>query len=67
MTKSRIIVISLVLTVMILAVYWPVQNHAFLNFDDQIYVTDNLRVQSGLSWDNAIWAFRSLDAGFCIQ
>lgn len=62
--SKNAIIAALILTLMILMVYWPLQHHAFLNFDDQVYVTDNLRVQSGLIWDNVIWAFRSLDAGF---
>jgi tetratricopeptide (TPR) repeat protein len=28
----------------------------FLNFDDDVYVTKNPRVASGLSWDNVRWA-----------
>lgn len=56
--------LSLLLVLGIVAVFWPVQNYEFLNYDDQIYVTGNLRVRSGLTWDNFLWAMRSLDAGF---
>ena len=64
MEKSKIAVAALILTAMILFVYWPVQYHEFLNFDDQVYVTGNLHVRGGMAWDNVQWAFGSLDAGF---
>jgi len=31
----------LFLVVFTLAVYWPVQNYGFVNFDDDLYVTEN--------------------------
>jgi len=36
---------------------WPVLDCDFVNYDDPIYVTDNHRVQQGLSLDNIRWAF----------
>ena len=44
----------------ILAVYGQVWNHAFLNFDDPTYVTDNVYVKDGLTARGLQWAF-SLD------
>jgi len=38
------------------AVYLPVKNHEFINFDDNLYVTDNPHVKQGLSWENLKWA-----------
>jgi tetratricopeptide (TPR) repeat protein len=32
-------------------------DYGFTNYDDPIYVTDNLQVQSGLTWDGVVWAF----------
>jgi hypothetical protein len=29
------------------AVYWQVKDHAFLNYDDDDYVTENRHVQAG--------------------
>lgn len=62
-TRIKTIILLFLIT-LTLTVYWPVQNYEFLNYDDQIYVTDNLRVRFGLSWDNLAWAFKSMDAGF---
>lgn len=39
------------------AIYWQVNGHAFLNFDDNGYVTENPRVLQGLSTDNILWSF----------
>jgi tetratricopeptide (TPR) repeat protein len=39
------------------AVYFPVRGHDFIYFDDPIYVTENARVNGGLSWASIIWAF----------
>jgi len=38
-------------------VYWPATSHNFVNYDDPYYVTSNVHVQTGLTWDNIRWAF----------
>src|ERR1039458_7118612 len=40
-----------------LAVYLPAVYHGFVEYDDQQYVTDNPRVQAGLTWNGLVWAF----------
>lgn len=45
----------------ILAVYTQVRGFQFFIFDDNVYVTDNTRVQNGLTLDNIRWAFFSLE------
>ena len=55
-TRAQFIV-SLFLVVSILVVYWQVTHHDFINYDDGLYVTDNFRVQNGVSLSNLIWAF----------
>jgi protein O-mannosyl-transferase len=44
------------LFVAVLAVYGQVRSHAFVSFDDPIYVTENPQVRGGLSWDGVVWA-----------
>lgn len=41
------------------AVYWNVQEHEFLNLDDDLYVTENAKVKAGLSEEGFLWAFRT--------
>jgi tetratricopeptide (TPR) repeat protein len=47
-----------------LLVYWPVLNAEFINFDDNVYIIDNLNIQRGLTLENVIWAFTNTSAGF---
>jgi tetratricopeptide (TPR) repeat protein len=46
-----------VLALATLAVFLPVARHGFVNYDDSDYVSENPRVQSGLKWENVVWAF----------
>ena len=48
-----------VLIAMILAVFWPVLNAQFVNYDDTDFVTTNPNVAGGLTGDNVAWAFTS--------
>jgi tetratricopeptide (TPR) repeat protein len=56
-TMSRPSLIALPLALVTLVVYLSVTQDAFLNFDDQVYVTENSAVQKGLTWDGIKWAF----------
>jgi protein O-mannosyl-transferase len=52
-------ILCIVLAVTTLAVFLPVVRHGYVNYDDSDYVTANTHVQSGLKWQNVIWAFKS--------
>jgi protein O-mannosyl-transferase len=57
-TNTRLVLlICLVLTGSVLAVYWPVTRHSFINYDDSQYVIENTHVTTGLTWENIKWAF----------
>jgi tetratricopeptide (TPR) repeat protein len=45
------------LAVAIIAAYWQVGSHEFINFDDLYYVS-NLHVIQGLTWGGFAWALR---------
>src|ERR1035437_3241100 len=55
--------LGLLLAIATVALYYPVHGHPFVNYDDSLYVTDNLQVQSGLNWDTVAWAFTTFDVG----
>lgn len=55
--KRRTLLVCLLLVIAILAVYWQVKNHQFINFDDTIYVTNNSFVKSGLTQKSVAWSF----------
>lgn len=51
------------MAVVTLGVFWQVTEHSFLDYDDQIYVTENKHVQAGLSRESVGWAFGTTLAG----
>jgi len=56
------LIAGLALAVAIVCVYLPVREHAFVEFDDPLYVRDNAVVQRGLSAESVGWAFYSDEA-----
>lgn len=60
----RAVLIGILLALMTLALYWPVQSFDFVNYDDEVYVTNNLQVRGGLSPEGIKWSFTNFDAGF---
>jgi Tfp pilus assembly protein PilF len=61
-SRSQKLIISLVLILATIVVYRPVKDAWFVDYDDNLYVTDNVRVQDGLTWKNVVWAFKTTDA-----
>ena len=59
--KSRSWILALVLVIATIALYYPVSHHPFVNYDDDVYVTENAHVQSGLNWDTVKWAFTTYE------
>jgi Tfp pilus assembly protein PilF len=51
------LILSLILFVATLALYFPALDSAFVNYDDPAYVTANAHVLQGLSWNNFVWAW----------
>ncbi len=49
------------LAVLTAAVYSPVRTHPFIDYDDVGYVTQNLHVQDGLSWDTLRWSLTATE------
>ena len=55
--KRKEIILAIILVAATWAVYWPVKDHGFVNFDDDDYITENWVVQKGLSKESVVWAF----------
>jgi protein O-mannosyl-transferase len=55
--------IAALLFVVTLLVYSSAAQHTFISYDDPLYVTANIRVRAGLTWENFFWACRALDIG----
>jgi tetratricopeptide (TPR) repeat protein len=56
----------LLLVAVILAVFWQVKHYQFVNYDDDVYVTDNPHVRMGLQKEGVVWAFTAVHAGYWI-
>ncbi len=54
-------VVCLLLTVITLALYNPVNRYPFVNYDDDRYVTANPHVREGLTWNTFTWALTSTE------
>ena len=46
-----------------LAIYWQVSHHEFVDFDDDLYITENRHVQNGLTMEGIYWSFTSTRGG----
>jgi len=62
--KKQILIVYIVLAVVTLAVFWQVNQYEFVYFDDNIYVTENIHIQSGITLDGFLWAFSTTYAEF---
>lgn len=60
--SGSIVLICIALVITILAVYWQTGNNQFLSYDDNDYVTENPHVENGITGNNIIWAFTSVEA-----
>jgi len=51
------------LAVVTVAAFWRLPGNDFVLYDDPAYVTANVHVLGGLTWDNVVWAFGGIAAG----
>ncbi len=59
--EKRNPILCLVLAVVTLALYNPVNRHPFVNYDDDRYVTENAHIRQGLTGDTFKWALTSTE------
>ena len=56
----RTSVVGFLLAASTFALYFPLHTHPFFEVDDRLYLVDNFRLHSGLTWPTLWWAFRSV-------
>jgi tetratricopeptide (TPR) repeat protein len=54
---KRRLILSLLLALITLALYNPITHAPFLNYDDNVYVTENSQVRAGLTASTIRWSF----------
>jgi protein O-mannosyl-transferase len=60
--RIRIALFAILLLVFTIAAYYPAHRDPFINFDDDLYVTQNPHVNHGLSGDAVKWSFTTYHA-----
>ena len=63
MQNQKKLLITLILILCTLVIYWQVKDFNFAGYDDELYITENLHVQSGLTCESIKWAFTTFHAG----
>jgi protein O-mannosyl-transferase len=58
------ILVSILIAVVTLSVYWKVIGFSFIELDDPSYVTNNLFVEKGIILDGIKWAFLEVYADY---
>ena len=63
-TSKHLIIISILILIMLnIVIYWNVQKHTFINYDDQLYVTSNYRTQAGITLKSVLSTFTDTHTG----
>jgi protein O-mannosyl-transferase len=64
-SASRLLVVATysLLALSALLVFWQVRGFDFVNYDDPVYVTENLSIQNGITPESVRWAFTTGHAG----
>lgn len=62
--KNQKLIVSIVLILATLAVYWQVNHHGFINLDDNVYVRQNIQIRAGFTIEALHWAFSTTYAEF---
>jgi tetratricopeptide (TPR) repeat protein len=57
-------VVAALLVLLVLTAYHGAVRCDFVNFDDDVYVTENAWVRAGLTWPGLRWAFRSVESNW---
>ncbi len=50
------------LALLVVLIYWPVAQNEFINYDDDVYIKSNERVNDGLTWNGLKWAATTVHA-----
>jgi len=54
-TPGKLIILFLIIATCL--VYWQARHHDFIDFDDDVYVSENPHIQDGLTGKGILWAF----------
>ena len=55
--RAKGFLLSILLVLLVFAAFQPALNNGFTSWDDPAYVTSNVQIQQGVTWQNVQWAF----------
>lgn len=58
--KFHIFVICVSLALVTVITYEPIRKNEFVSYDDQVYVTENSHINTGITRESVFWAFTNL-------
>lgn len=64
MKKKYIYFIIILLIVACLAAFGRIAGNDFINFDDDLYITQNIHIQSGINQESIRWAFTTVHSSY---
>ena len=53
--------VAALLLLVTVVLYWPATQCDFINYDDDVFITENPHIQSGLTWSGLKWAFSNVE------
>jgi hypothetical protein len=62
LNRHRAVIALIAIAALTAAVYWPVLQCGFIDFDDDVYVTSNMMVRQGFSIKGFLWSFGTFHA-----
>lgn len=62
--RTRDLIISLLLALFVILIYWQTKDFKFVYYDDGSYVAERAQVMAGLTWEGLRWAMTATEAGF---
>ena len=62
MKRQHVAVVAVALVLLTFIAFSGALSNEFLNYDDDVYVTSNEHVVTGLNQDSVVWAFTTFDA-----
>ncbi|MGO9136444.1 MAG: glycosyltransferase family 39 protein [Syntrophales bacterium] len=62
--NRHILLMCLCLVIAVIVVFWRVTYCDFTNYDDNLYVTENAHVENGITTDEILWSFTTIDTGY---
>ena len=62
--EPQLLKVAVALAILTLFIFYPVVGYTFINYDDDIFITNNPKVAAGFTWEGVRWAFTSAEIDY---